>query len=199
MRHIHADNICIAANDTSIEWQRMSNKDWANVGKSGSFTFFPDSEYRQRPAPHPHQALMDIAAADPDIYWEHRCSSSYDWMDCIPKWIPEYEYRQKPAPHPHQSMMDIANADPSIEWEVLDPVSNKWMLARKYFMRNSQYRQKPAETKMVDMWQWAVRDHGLINSTQYFYHDEAELVGVYNPHQIICRIEGSKISVEVSQ
>jgi hypothetical protein len=50
MRHIHADHMIAAANDTSIEWQRMSNKDWANVGKSGSFTFFPDSQYRQKPA-----------------------------------------------------------------------------------------------------------------------------------------------------
>jgi hypothetical protein len=43
--------------DPSIEWQRMSNKDWANVGKSGSFTFFPDSQYRQKPA---EQKMVDM-------------------------------------------------------------------------------------------------------------------------------------------
>lgn len=108
MRHIHADNICIAANDTSIEWQRMSNnnKDWANVGKSGSFTFFPDSEYRQ----------------------------------------------------------------------------------------------KPAESKMVDMWLWAIKhDCGDIYISDRF-HSTKEDAQDYNTSNIICRIEGSKITVpEVSQ
>jgi hypothetical protein len=154
MRHIHADNICIAANDTSIEWQRMSNKDWANVGKSGSFTFFPDSEYRQRPAPHPHQAMIDQAAADPSIVWQYRRGGS-DWQEC------SYE---------------------GAAWD-----------------EDTEYRQKP---KMVDMWQWVVR---MMYSKQItftnFYATEAEAaIQVGKSGFIICRIEGSKITVpEVSQ
>jgi hypothetical protein len=108
MRHIHADNICIAANDTSIEWQRMSNKSWANVGKSGSFTFFPDS----------------------------------------------------------------------------------------------QYRQKPAEPVMVDMWQWAIRHGSDLPpwATANYFSCKEDIEKVFPEHEIVCRIEGSKITVpEVSQ
>lgn len=155
-RHIHADLMIQAANDTTIRWQVNLNGEWENVNNAQVSWSFAH-QYRQRPAAHPHQALMDIAKADPSIEWEYQFLANGRWYACVINeqelWVPEY-----------------------------------------------QYRQKPAEPKMVDLWQWAVSDRGLIYSTQHFYHDEAELVGVCNPHQIICRIEGSKITVpEVSQ
>jgi hypothetical protein len=153
MRHIHADNIIIAANDTSIEWQRMLYANWANIGKSGSFTFYPDSQYRQKPAPHPHQAMIDQAAADPSIKWQFFNSLGEVWIATTPTWI-----------------------------------------------RTMQYRQEPAAPVMVDLWQWAFRycQNGPIFNSPYVATLE-EVSEILTCYSIICRIEGSKISVEVSQ
>jgi hypothetical protein len=117
-RHIHADHIIAAANDTSTEWQRMSdiNKDWANVGKSGSFTFFPDSEYRQRPAPHPHQAMIDQAKADPSIQWQVEIHA-LGWMPkTASAFIAEFKYRQKPAEPKMVDMWQFAQQSRDGSW-----------------------------------------------------------------------------------
>jgi hypothetical protein len=153
MRHIHADHMIAAANDISIEWQRLSYDNWANIGKSGQFTFYPESQYRQRPASHPHQAMIDQAKADPLIKWQLLSSDGVNWHDCSPSWI-----------------------------------------------GTMQYRQKPAEPKMVDMWLWAITsDCGDIYTSDLF-HSTKEDAQDYNTKNIICRIEGSKITVpEVSQ
>jgi hypothetical protein len=102
MRHIHADHMIAAANDTSIEWQAVGplSREWIYTGKSGEFMFYPDSQYRQRPQPHPHQAMIDQAAADTLIEWQHSSQGS-DWSDCLhlsgPQWHIGFNYRQKPA------------------------------------------------------------------------------------------------------
>lgn len=199
-RHIHADLMIQAANDTSIEWQYKSPElnNWSDC-VDGIPAWNPKSEYRQKPTPHPHQSLMDQAKADPSIEWEWRHENS-KWHSCFsaPSWEEYFEYRQKPVPHPHQAMMDIAKADPSIQWQVLNPISRKWMLAGKYFMKNSQYRQTP---KMVDLYQWAIRfdiDSPVFGSDEYA-ETEKEILSIWTNHEVLCRIEGSKISVEVSQ
>lgn len=152
-RHIHADHMIAAANDMSIEWQRMSdiNKDWANVGKSGDFTFYPESQYRQRPAPHPHQAMIDQAKADPSIEWQYEDVAG-NWLDTVLK--------------------------PTID-------------------SPNEYRQKP---KMVDLWQWSFRSRvtgGIFASNEY--HADKPVDSLFQSSAPVCRIEGSKISVEVSQ
>jgi hypothetical protein len=153
MRHIHADHMIAAANDTTIEWQRLSYDTWANIGKSGDFTFYPESQYRQRPAPHPHQAMMDQAASDPSIEWQ--INDYFEgWLDVFPEFNPE-----------------------------------------------SEYRQKPAEPKMVDLWQWAVKwpDNPVIFAMDEFFADAVCALKSRPGFIIVSRIEGSKISVEVSQ
>jgi hypothetical protein len=214
MRHIHADHMIASANDTTIEWQYKLPEFsiWQYISPKPSIwndcvdgipAWHPESEYRQRPAPNPHQAMMDQAEADPSIQWQLLSSDEVTWRDVSPSWIGAIQYRQKPAPHPHQALIDQAWADHSIEWQHSSQGSD-WSdclhLSGPQWHIGFNYRQKPTEPKMVEMWQWAVRDRGLIYSTQHFYRNEAELVGVCNPHQIICRIEGSKITVpEVSQ
>jgi hypothetical protein len=155
-RHTHADLIIQAANDTTIEWQRMSYDNWANIGKSGQFTFYPESQYRQRPTEHPHQAMIDQARADPSIEWQHSSQGS-DWSDCL-----------------HLS---------GPQWHI-----------------GFNYRQKPAEVVMVDMWKWAGRGNdGMVWDNGFFYATEEEAQSVVST-RILCRIEGSKITVpEVSQ
>jgi hypothetical protein len=150
-RHIHADLMIQAANDTRIEWQRMSYDNWANIGKSGQFTFYPESQYRQRPASHPHQHLIDQAEADPSIQWQVEIHTL--------GWMPK-----------------TASA----------------------FIAELKYRQKP---KMVDMYQWAVRYDSCspIYAGDNFYENEIDVKNDRPGFEIICRIEGSKITVEVSQ
>jgi hypothetical protein len=155
-RHIHADNIIVAANDTTIQWQFKNHLlGWAECCILGP-TWRSDTEYRQRPAPHPHQALMDIAAADPSIEWQYLERGS-DWSDCL-----------------HLS---------GPQWHI-----------------GFNYRQKPAEPKMVDMWQWGFRYQKtgpIFNSPYATTTDHAKfLIGA---NEILCRIEGSKITVEVSR
>jgi hypothetical protein len=90
-----------AANDTSIEWQAVGplSREWIYTGKSGEFMFYPDSQYRQRPQPHPHQAMINQAYADPSIQWQHSSQGS-EWSDCLhlsgPQWHIGFNYRQKP-------------------------------------------------------------------------------------------------------
>jgi len=151
MRHIHADLMIAAANDTSIEWQAVGplSREWIYTGKSGEFMFYPDSQYRQRPQPHPHQAMMDQAKADPSIEWQLLTGLGC-WIDCIPGWSESWQYRQKP--------------------------------------------------KMVEMWQWAklFRNGAIATSCLFYASKEAAQDG--ECEAILCRIEGSKITVpEVSQ
>jgi len=95
-RHIHADHMIAAANDTTIEFERLSERsvEWEWAGKCGEFIFYPQCQYRQKP--HPHQAMIDQAAADPSIQWQLLSGLGY-WFDCTPGWAPACEYRQKPA------------------------------------------------------------------------------------------------------
>jgi hypothetical protein len=158
MRHIHADKIIVAANDTSIKWQ-----------------YTPKA--------------MDI--------WN-------DCIDGIPAWHPESEYRQRPAPHPHQAMIDQAEADPSIQWQYADIGEAGWIDCQDgshpNFWLERKYRQKPAESKMVDMWQWSFKSRvtgGIFASNEY--HADKPVDSLFNSSAPVCRIEGSKISVEVSQ
>jgi hypothetical protein len=157
MRHIHADHMIAAANDTTIEWQRMSYDNWANIGKSGQFTFYPESQYRQRPSSHPHQAMMDVAKDDPSIEWQILIGDGVTWL-------------------------------------TIPPGTCCWN-------KSEQYRQKPAEPKMVDMYQWAVRYDSCspIYAGDNFYENEIDVKNDRPGFEILCRIEGSKISVEVLQ
>jgi hypothetical protein len=151
-RHIHADHIITAANDTSIEWQvRLRGMDW-----------MPKS---------------------------------------TPSWTAELEYRQKPAPHPHQALIDQAAADPSIEWQILSTDGVTWMNVVPGWAVGCQYRQKP---KRVDMWQWAVACLSvptyIVRPSSAYFTNADEAKSYYGgEHEILCRIEGSKISVEVSK
>jgi hypothetical protein len=156
-RHIHADHMIAAANDTSIEWQYTPKAlELWNDCIDGIPAWHPESEYRQKPAPHPHQAMIDQAAADPSIVWQFEDGYG-DWMDFTNGDLPLWSYAVK-------------------------------------------YRQKPDEPKMVDMWLWAIKhDCGDIYISDLF-HRTKEDAQDYNTKNIICRIEGSKITVpEVSQ
>ena len=100
-RHIHADMMIQAANDTTILWDREA---WQQGGGTVWIPTIPtwneDCKYRQRPAAHPHQAMMDQAAADPSIQWQYKSLIDGDWCDCTvnrPSWQSAYQYRQKPA------------------------------------------------------------------------------------------------------
>jgi hypothetical protein len=151
MRHIHADHMIAAANDTSIKWEQLSY-DGIWIGDNAMY-WWPEREYRQKPAPHPHQAMIDQAKADPSIEWQHSSQGS-DWSDCLHLFGPQ--------------------------WHI-----------------GFNYRQKPAKPKMIDMWQWVVR---MMYSKQItftnFYATEAEAaIQVGKSGFIICRIEGSKITV----
>jgi hypothetical protein len=151
MRHIHADHMIAAANDTSIQWEQLSS--------------------------------TGIWIGDNAMYW---------W--------PKRKYRQKPSPHPHQALIDQATADPSIVWQIKD-LKGRWedCYGNAHFQVNCYYRQKPAEPKMVDMWLWAITsDCGDIYTSDLF-HSTKEDAQDYNTKNIICCIEGSKITVEVSQ
>lgn len=153
-RHIHADHMIAAANDTGIEWEYFDRRDgtWTACGLVPCWDMGTD--YRQKPAPHPHQALMDMAAADPSIKWQMQIPNDGSWGDCD---------------------------------EETGPV----------WLENFKYRPKPAAPKMVDMYQWALKslDNGHIYVGSGFYESEpdANLKG----YVLVCRIEGSKISVEV--
>jgi hypothetical protein len=153
MRHIHADHMITAANDTSIQWEAKTDSgDWCGVG-------------------------------------------------CEPAWVSNFEYRQKPSPHPHQAMIDQAKANPSIEWQILNPTGQVWCDVKiPHWNVTEQYRQKQAEPKMVDLWQWAVRrkSDGDIWATTDFFATKED-AQYHSSSKIICRIEGSKISVGVSQ
>lgn len=151
-RHIHADHIIAAAEDTTIQWQYKDGDEWWSCDFDGP-SWSESYEYRQRPAPHPHQALMDIAAADPSIDWQYQSLADGCWYDCIPNmqqlWMAEY-----------------------------------------------QYRQKPAEPKMVDLWQWAMRaGNGISISTSSWYYATKEDAEKSTGNRVVCRIEGSKITV----
>jgi hypothetical protein len=156
MRHIHADHMIAAANDTTIEWERLA------CNADGSFA----------------------------------------WVYTLPKWLQDSKYRQKPTPHPHQAMIDQAKADRSIEWQLKRRGSDwqacdPWRLGDSWD-KDTEYRQKP---KMVDMYQWAVRYDSCspIYAGDNFYENEIDVKNDRPGFEIICRIEGSKISVEVSQ
>jgi hypothetical protein len=210
MRHIHADHMIQAANDTSIQWEYLHKM----MGKCGQWQKCPsipewtiECEYRQKPSPHPHQAMMDQAKADPSIEWEYRLGGS-SWQECASRgaaWDEDTEYRQRPTEHPHQAMIDQAAADPSIEWQFQNSIGlGLWLdcKPRHEWFPTCEYRQKPAEPKMVDMWQWAMMlpyTKKIVASS--FHATEDDVYTEYDrAAPILCRIEGSKISVpEVSQ
>jgi hypothetical protein len=207
-RHVHADHMIAAANDTTIEWQVVStlSREWIYTGKSGEFMFYPDEQYRQKPAPHPHLVMMGIAKDDPSIEWQFQNSIGLGlWLDCKPEqlWFSNCQYRQKP--HPHQTLIDQAKADRSIEWQLKRRGSDwqecdPWRLGDSWD-KYTEYRQKPAEPKMVDLWQWAVKwpDNPVIFAMDEFFADAVCALKSRPGFIIVSRIEGSKISVEVSQ
>lgn len=99
-RHIHADHIIAAANDTSIEWECKDATDTDSDAWLPTARNFPkwsvECVYRQKPKPHVHQALIDIANADPSIKWQVKSFDEWSDMDDHPTWVTSLEYRQKP-------------------------------------------------------------------------------------------------------
>jgi hypothetical protein len=94
MRHIHADHMIAAANDTSIKWEQLSSAGiW--IGDNAMY-WWPEREYRQKPTQHPHQAMIDQEKDDPSIVWQLLTGPGC-WSDCIPGWVESWQYRQKPA------------------------------------------------------------------------------------------------------
>lgn len=149
---------------------------------------------------HIHADLMIQAANDTTIQWDWTYPTEADsgnWFDIpgTPFWEPSLIYRQRPAPHPHQALMDQAKADPSIKWQYKD-ITGQWLDVREVCLplwtTYLEYRQKPV---MVDMWQWAYRGGDRVYATPEFYTTDRQP----NKAEILFRIEGSKISVEVSQ
>ena len=146
MRHIHADHMIAAANDTTIQWDVLDAGVWQEISSSSPL-WWSHAQYRQRPTPHPHQAMMDQAKADPSIEWQLLTGLGC-WIDCIPGWSESWQYRQRP--------------------------------------------------KMVDLWQWARKERGIILASTSYFADADEAQAAFQGI-VLCRIEGSKISVEVSQ
>jgi hypothetical protein len=127
---------------------------------------------------------------------EKNCSGVWIYETDLSFSLPPSQYRIKPDPHPHQALMDEAKADPSIEWQYLGS-SNTWRdcCGGCEWFRSSIYRKKP-KPKTVDMWQWAYKtESGRIRSTDMFYLRGEDVTLAYRS-SILCKIEGSKITVE---
>jgi hypothetical protein len=89
--------------------------------------------------------------------------------------------------------MDEAKADPSIEWEV-DDGSGWFIVHTPNWIPHHNYRKKP---KTVDMWQWCYKlDSGDVVGTRCFYAS-SDGVTKCSGFEAICKIEGSKITVEI--
>jgi hypothetical protein len=158
-KHKHYKNMIIAANDTSIEWQYLDiynvYKDIASapitveewVDHDGIPSWDITVSYRQKQMPHPHQALIDQAKADPTIQWQCLGDVTKVWYNCIPAWGLCRKYRPRPAQHPHQAMINQAEADPSIKWQVWLNDCNCWSDLNEdnkmLPFSTSKYRRKP--------------------------------------------------------
>lgn len=156
---------------------------------------------------HIHADLMLQAANDTTIQWDWTYPTEADsgnWFDIpgTPFWEPSLIYRQRPIPHSHQALIDQAKADPSIKWQWKPDVTDDYQGWQDCgntpsFYKDNEYRQKPAELVMVDMWLWAYRHSlgGIFHGGRFM--DEIEASMIFG-NELVCRIEGSKISVEVS-
>jgi len=217
-RHVHAENIIIAANDTSIEWEVMATlDDWIDVGNYP--TWREDLEYRQKQVAHLHQSLIDQAKADPSIQWQlkwqHASDAGERWIDVKPLWSLGCQYRQKPEAsqetNVHQQFIDMKNADPSIKFQLYVPRSGITNLGDVWhntgvpptmWSQSDTYRVKPTDV-IVTVYHWAVKlvHKGIpeLSSTAYMFEtlEAAQKYAIEKIHpsaKVLGRIEGSEFT-----
>ena len=142
-------------------------------------------------------------ANDPSIEFEYFSKVLNQWCSCEsnPTFVCTVKYRKKPTPHIHQALIDEAKADPNIEWEGrLRDSASKWLDCRNnpMWLPKHEYRKKP---KTVEMWQWAYKTirTGAIDNTSYYETEFQASSSLPDGFKLLCKIEGSKIPVEVSQ
>jgi hypothetical protein len=147
---------------------------------------------------HIHADLMHRIAEDTSLkVFCEEPDGSWTYVQ-IPAWYPHQEYKiEEPVkPHVHQALIDEAKADPSIEWQYRDDASMSWEDCSLVpsWMKDTEYRKKP---KTVDMWQWAYKVSGspTPECSKGFYKSvedaDRAIAGT-----LLCKIEGSKITVE---
>jgi hypothetical protein len=93
---------------------------------------------------HPHQALMDLAKANPRMRWFYKKPDSKTWQDAWrenPAWDIDNEYR----PHPHWQLIIDAEDNPGQEWEFKAPGDSEYTSTKfPTFYEEYEYRKKQA-------------------------------------------------------